>query len=164
MTTAMRFITVVIAALGMMGFSTGSAAADAPNGGMVPLTSIFRACDQSKIQYVPPAGNGNSQAVIGTGGTGTVTADVRLAVGTPNTPYNVRLIQVPRPASQPCNAGDPGVAAAVLVTDGVGTGAVTVQDSVRSGATGAWVFIEGPPDPGEIRGEYYTSDLITSLN
>ena len=164
MITAMRFITVVIAALGMIGFSTGSAAADAPNGGMVPLTSIFRACDQSKIQYVPPAGNGNSQAFIGTGGTSTVTADVRLAVGKPNTPYNVRLIQVPRPASQPCNAGDPGVATGVLNTDGVGTGAVTVQDTVRSGATGAWVFIEGPPDPGEIRGEFYTSDLITSLN
>lgn len=164
MITAMRLITVVIAALGMIGFGTGSAAADAVNGGMVPLTSIFRACDQSKIQYVPPAGNGNSQAVIGTGGTSTVTADVRLAVGKPNTPYNVRLIQVPRPASQPCNAGDPGVATGVLITDGVGTGAVTVQDSVRSGATGAWVFIEGPPDPGEIRGEFYTSDLITSLN
>ena len=112
---------------------------------------------------MPPAGNGNSQAFIGTGGTSTVTADVHLAVGKPNTPYNVRLIQVPRPASQPCNAGDPGVATGVLNTDGVGTGAVTVQDSVRSGATGAWVFIEGPPDPGEIRGEFYTSDLITSL-
>ncbi len=147
----------------MIGVSTGTAAADADNGGMVPLTSIFRACDQSKIQFVPPAGNGNSQVFIGTGGTSTVTADVHLAVGKPNTAYNVRLIQVPRPASQPCNAGDPGVATGVLNTDGVGTGAVTVQDSVRSGATGAWVFVEGPPDPGEIRGEFYTSDLITSL-
>ena len=90
-------------------------------------------------------------------------SDHRSCIGTPNTPYNVRLIQVPRPASQPCNAGDPGVAMGVLITDGVGTGAVTVQDSVRSGATGAWVFVEGPPDPGEIRGEFYTSDLITSL-
>ena len=163
MITSTRFLTVVVAVLAMIWFGTGSAAADAPDGGMVPLTSIFRACDQSKIQFVPPAGNGNSQAFIGTGGTSTVTADVHLAVGTPNTPYNVRLIQVPRPASQPCNAGDPGVATGVFITDGVGTGAVTVQDSVRSGATGAWVFIEGPPDPGEIRGEFYTSDLITSL-
>jgi hypothetical protein len=81
MITSTRFLTVVVAVLAMIWFGTGSAAADAADGDMVPLTSIFRACDQSKIQFVPPAGNGNSQAFIGTGGTSTVTADVYLAVG-----------------------------------------------------------------------------------
>ena len=47
-----------------------------------------------------------------------VTADVYLMIGTPNTPYQVRLIQGPRPGTQKCNAGDPGVAGAVLNTDG----------------------------------------------
>ena len=75
----------------------------------------------------------------------------------------MRLIQGPRPGTQKCNAGDPGVASAVLNTDGNGIGAVTLHDAVRSGATNAWVFIEGPPEPGQIRGEFYTSEIATSL-
>ena len=163
MITPTRFVTVVMAVLAMIGFGTGSAAAEAANGEMVPLSSIFRACDFSTARFVSAMGNGSGQVFIGTGGTSTVTADVHFAIGKPNTPYNVRLIQVPRPASQPCNGGDPGVATGVLNTDGNGTGAVTVKDSVGSDATGAWVFVEGPPDPGEIRGEFYTSEIITSL-
>jgi hypothetical protein len=92
-----------------------------------------------------------------------VTADVHLAIGIPNTAYQVRLIQGPRPGSQSCNAGDPGVASGVLNTDGNGTGAVTLHDALRPGAANAWVFIDGPPDPGEIRGEFYTSEILTSL-
>jgi hypothetical protein len=84
-------------------------------------------------------------------------------IGHPNTPYQVRLIQGPRPGSQKCNAGDPGVASAVLNTDANGVGSVVLHDALRSGATNAWVFIEGPPDVGQIRGEFYTSDTLTSL-
>jgi hypothetical protein len=84
-------------------------------------------------------------------------------IGRPNTVYQVRLIQGPRPSTQMCNAGDPGVASAVLNTDGNGTGQLTIRDTVRPGATNAWVFIDGPPDVGQIRGEFYTSDLPTSL-
>ena len=93
----------------------------------------------------------------------TVTADVFLVIGQPNTPYQVRLIQGPLPGTQTCNAGDPGVASGVLNTDGNGTGAVTLHAALRSGATNAWVFVDGPPDPGQIRGEFYTSELLTSL-
>ena len=93
----------------------------------------------------------------------TVTADVFLMVGRPNTPYQVRLIQGPRPGAQRCNAGDPGVAGAVLNTDGNGVGSVTLHGALQSGATNAWVFIDGPPDVGQIRGEFYTSDILTSL-
>ena len=163
MSISTRLVTMVMAVVAMTALSTGSAAAEAANGAMVPVSSIFRACDFSKAGFVSAMGAGSGQVFIGTAGTSTVTADVHFAIGTPNTPYNVRLIQVPRPASQPCNGGDPGVATGVLNTDGNGTGAVTVKDSVRSGATGAWVFIEGPPDPGQIRGEFYTSEIITSL-
>ena len=94
-----------------------------------------------------------------------MTADVHLAIGIPNTPYQVRLIQGPRSGAQTCNAGDPGVVSAVLNTDGNGTGAVTLHDARRQGATNAWAFVvEGPPDPGEIRGEFYTSEVPTSPN
>ena len=146
----------------MIVLGTGPAAAEAPNGGMVPLSAVFRACDFNAKKYVSAAGFGSGQAFINTSGN-TVTADVHLAIGQPNTPYNVRLIQGPRPGTQTCNAGEPGVAFAVLNTDGNGTGAVTLHDTVRSGATNAWVFIEGPPDVGQIRGEFYTSELPTSL-
>ena len=84
-------------------------------------------------------------------------------IGIPNTAYQVRLIQGPRPGSQMCNPGAPGVASAVLNTVGNGVGRVTLRDALQSGATNAWVFVEGPPKPGQIRGDFYTSDILTSL-
>jgi hypothetical protein len=146
-----------------LGFGAGSAAAEVDNGGTTPVRATYRACDFGVAHYVDASGFGSGQVTIGTGGSGTVTADVFLMIGKPNTPYQVRLIQGPRPGAQRCNAGDPGVASAVLNTDGSGTGSVTLRDAVASGATNAWVFIEGPPDPGEIRGEFYTSEVLTSL-
>ena len=164
MVTPMRFITVVMAALGMIGVSTGTAAADAVNGQMVPVGASSGPATSPRCSTFRRPASAPARRSIGTGGSNAVTADVRLAIGKPNTPYNVRLIQGPRPGTQTCNAGDPGVASAVLNTDGNGTGAVTLHDAVRAGATNAWVFIEGPPDPGEIRGEFYTSEIPTSLN
>lgn len=163
MGTATRFLTIVTAALGLLGLGSGSASAEVPNGGMAPLRSVWRSCDFTVLHFVDATGFGDGQAVIGTGGTNTVTADVHFAIGIPNTPYQVRLIQGPRPGSQTCNPGDPGVASAVLNTDGNGTGAVTLHDALRPGARNAWVFVEGPPDPGEIRGGFYTSEVLTSL-
>ena len=52
MNTSTRFITVVMAALGMTGISTGSAAAEAANGAMVPLSALFRSCDFTKLSFV----------------------------------------------------------------------------------------------------------------
>jgi hypothetical protein len=163
MTMSTRFMAVAAAGLGVVGFGTGSASAEVGDGGMVALSSVYRSCDFTPSDYVNGTGFGSAQAFIGTGGSDTVTADVRLAIGVPNTPYQVRLIQGPRPGSQRCNAGDQGVASAVLNTDGNGTGAVTLHDAQRPGATTAWVFIEGPPDFGQIRGEFYTSDALTRL-
>jgi hypothetical protein len=158
-----RFMAVAVAGLGVVGLGTGSASAEVADGGMVPLSSVYRSCDFTPSAYVNATGFGSGQVFIGTGGTDTVTADVHLAIGRPNTPYQVRLIQGPRPGSQKCNAGDPGVVSGVLNTDGNGTGAVTLRDAVRSGTTKAWVFVEGPPDDGQIRGEFYTSDALTDL-
>jgi hypothetical protein len=128
----------------------------------VPLGENFRSCDYTKLDYVSATGFGSGTSTVRSDGA-TVTADVFLMVGRPNTPYQVRLIQGPRPGSQKCNAGDPGVAGAVLNTDGNGVGTVTVHGALQSGATNAWVFIDGPPDVGQIRGEFYTSDILTSL-
>ena len=164
MVTSTRFITVVMVVLGLIGLGSGSASADSANGGLVPLRSVYRSCDFAKLNFVNATGDASGTAVIGTGGTNTVTADVFIMIGNPNTPYQVRLIQGPRPGTQKCNAGDPGVASAVLNTDANGVGSVVLHDAVRSGATNAWVFIDGPPDVGQIRGEFYSSELLTNLS
>jgi hypothetical protein len=163
MSISTRTTAVVITAMGMIGLATGSASAESGNGGMVPLGPTYRSCDFSQIHYVSATGDAGGTAVIGTGGTNTVTADVFLMIGIPDTAYQVRLIQGPRPGAEMCNAGAPGVASAVLNTDGNGVGRVTLRDALRSGATNAWVFVEGPPKPGQIRGDFYTSDILTSL-
>jgi hypothetical protein len=161
-----RLVTVVIAAVGCagLGLGTGTASAESANGDMVPLSAIYRACDHTKVNFVGTTATGSGQTVIGTGGSNTVTATVDFAIGKPNTPYQVRLIQGPRPGTQKCNAADQGVASAVLNTDGNGTGSVTLHAPVNSGATNAWVFIDGPPEPGQIRGDFYTSQDVTRLN
>jgi hypothetical protein len=167
MSTSVRFITVVLALVGVIGFGAGPASAETANGGTVPLTEVLRACNFAPKHYVGTNGTGTGMVTIGTGGSNTVTANVNFSIGRPDTPYNVRLIQGPRPGTQTCNAGEPGVAFAVLITDGNGTGAVTLRDTVRPGATNAWVFIEGPTDygadVGQIRGEFYTSQNPISL-
>jgi hypothetical protein len=165
MTTSTRRIALVIAVFGVIGagWGSGPASAESANGVLVPLSASFRSCDFTKLDYVSANGFGSGTSTISSNGT-SVTADVFLMIGIPNTAYQVRLIQGPRPGTQKCNAGDPGVASAVLNTDGNGTGAVTLNGAHRSGATNAWVFIDGPPEVGQIRGEFYTSELLTSLN
>ena len=165
MRTSTRRMSTVVTAVGLIGFGfgTGSAAAEVANGGTSPLRAVYRSCNFEVAKYVDASGFGSARATIGTGGGNTVTADVFLAIGRPNTPYQVRLIQGPRPGTQRCNAGDPGVVSGVLNTDGNGTGSVVLHAPRQSGATNAWVFVEGPPDPGEIRGEFYTSEVLTSI-
>jgi hypothetical protein len=158
-------MTVVMAAAGLVGsgLGTGPASAEAGDGAMVPLGPVYRNCDFTPVPYIPATGTASATTVIGTGGTSTVTADVYMMITTPNTPYQVRLIQGPRPASQNCLAGDPGVTSAMLNTDGNGVGRLTLHAPLRSGATNAWVFVEGPPSPGRIHGDFWTSDILTSL-
>lgn len=164
MTRSMRAVTIAATVLGLSGLGTGSAAAEASEGAMVPLGAKLRACDFSMLDFVGTNGTASGQGFISTGGGNTVSATLNFAIGHPNTPYQVRLIQGPRPGTQRCNAGDPGVASTVLNTDGNGTGSVTLTAPRQSGATNAWLFVEGPPDPGQIRGEFYTSDQPTRLS
>ena len=107
MGTATRFPTIVVAAFGLMALGTASASAEVANGGTAPLRLTYRSCDFTPSDFIDATGFGDGQATIGTGGTNSVTAEVHLAIGIPNTPYQVRLIQGPRSGAQPCNAGDP---------------------------------------------------------
>ena len=147
MSISTRIMTVATAVVGMIGLGTGSASADSGNGGTVALGPTYRSCDFSQIHYVSATGDASATAVIGTGGTNTVTADVFLMIGIPNTAYQVRLIQGPRPGSQMCNPGAPGVASAVLNTDGNGVGRVTLHDALQSGATKRGCSSKDRPSP-----------------
>jgi hypothetical protein len=92
-----------------------------------------------------------------------VVADLRFATGVPNTRYDVRLIQMPRPESLHCNAGDPGVTGAVLFTDNAGAAATTVRAPIMSGATGAWMSIARPSAYSQFPEEFYSSDMVVKF-
>jgi hypothetical protein len=153
-------VVVLASAATMTG--VGPAAADGPvtsGGNSVPLAMTFRSCDHAVVQYVSASGSGSGSALIGRTGANQVIAVVNLQTAEPDTRYTVRLIQVPRPADRTCFEGDPGVAVGALFTDGNGTGSTTVQGPLAPGATGAWVAVDGPPPPGKVIGEFYTTEL-----
>lgn len=146
--------------------ATITAAADAPVSGgatMVPLSMIFRACNGVPTHWVSASGAGSGSALIGLAGPNQVSAQVNLATAVPDTMYSVRLIQLPRPADRTCTEGDPGVAVADLFTDDNGTGFATVQGPLAPGMTGAWVSVDGPPPPGHVIGEFYTTEFAAHL-
>jgi hypothetical protein len=150
-------VALVAAATGGSGVAVAGPPAGAGDGRILPLSAKYRACDFSENDYVSARGAASGQAVVSLVGN-TIIADVNLGVTPPFSEYRVRVIQIPRPADQPCVQGNPGVAAAMLRTDGNGIGSVTVSGPRQSGATGAWVFVDGPPRPGKIQGEFYTTD------
>lgn len=140
---------------------TGPAAADS-GPAIVPFTGVFARCDHSKTT-MPPSGNATGFAAIGRSGN-TVTAEVRMSLARPNTPYTVRLIQMPRPGVG-CTPGDPGVAETTMFTAGAGNGAATVAGPVMGGATAAWVQVLGPfgGNTSIITGEVYSSDFLAKI-
>ena len=155
---------LLIAATSLVGAGPAAADGTATSGASsVPLSSLFRNCDFVQPHWVSATGYGSGSALIGTTGANQVSAQVNFAIGQPNTRYTVRLIQVPRAGYRTCTAGDPGVAFGDLFTDGNGTGTATVQGPRLQDATGAWVSIDGPPKPGKVIGEFYTSEFIASL-
>jgi hypothetical protein len=155
---------LLIAATSIVGAAPAAADGLATSGASsVPMSSIFRNCDFVRPHWVSATGFGSASALIGMTGANQVGAQVNLAIAQPNTRYTVRLIQVPRAGSRTCTAGDPGVAFGDLFTDGNGTGTATVQGPRLQDATGAWVSIDGPPKPGKVIGEFYTSEVIASL-
>jgi hypothetical protein len=139
--------------------AASAAPASAEGGTVVPMRGILRACDFSPIPDFASINNATASAIIHNSG-GAVTADIHFAeAGNPNAHYDVSLIQVPRPATAPCEGPGPGVAVGALNTDGVGVGDATIRDTLRSGTTGVWVFIRQPSPRSQSPAEFYTSDF-----
>ena len=153
-------VAAITAAFLVAGAAVGTATASASS--PMPLSSKWRACDFSQQKWVPAVGDAQAVAFVGPAGDGSVVAKVDLATALPNTRYDVRVIQAPRP-SIGCAPGQPGVLTGSLQTDGVGAGSVTLQGPVESGKTGAWVIVERPAPNSQTPAEFYTSEFIATI-
>ena len=140
----------------------GGTTADAEGATFVSFAQKLRRCDFSANTYVSATGYGRPIATVYRTGS-ELSADVQIATAIPNTPYDVKLIQVPRSSAASCNPGDPGVIAAVLWTDGAGAGRVTLRGPVSAGATGAWMSITRPGEFSQTPAEFYTTDFVVSI-
>lgn len=157
-----RFVTaaaaIVVATPATVFTIAGTAGADT----FLPFAQMFRRCDFSSNTFTGPTGYARPTAFVRTG-SNEVVADVNIATAIPFTHYDVRLIQMPRPSSKPCGAGDPGVAMGALFTDGTGAASTTVRGGIAPGATGVWMFISRPSAFRQTPAEFYTSDLIAAI-
>jgi hypothetical protein len=147
----------------LVGWPLPAIASADPVGHVVPLTTAFRRCDFTANTYVAAVGTGSGSAIIVDSSPATVAAEIHLATARPDSHYDVRLIQFPRPSSTGCGVGDPGIAAAGLDTDASGSGMTTIADIIRAGATGAWVFISIPDEYDQTPAESYTSDFVAPI-
>jgi hypothetical protein len=156
-------ITVAIAPVST--FEIARAAAEGTT--RVPLTSDFRRCDFSlstfaSLEERPRLGSGS--AVIHVAGS-RVIAEVHLFdQPSPNTHFDVGLIQEPRPAPVTCGPGAPGTAYTGMDTDGAANGTATVQDTIRPGTTGVWVIVERPNAFSQDPAEFYTSGFLVPVS
>ena len=142
--------------------TAGVGTAHAEGAKFLTFTQNFRRCDHSTNTHIGPTGVARPTAVLRSTGSELI-ADVQVATAIPNTPYDVRIIEMPRSSASGCNAGDPGVIAGVLMTDPAGAGSVTLHGPVAAGATGAWMFISRPGEFAQTPDEFYTSDFVVSL-
>ena len=153
-------VAAVAAALTVAGTAFGTATASAAS--PMPMSSKWRACDFSQLKWVDAVGDARPIAYVGPAGDGSMVAKVDIATALPNTRYDVRVIQAPRP-SLGCAPGQAGVLTGSIQTDGVGAGSVTLQGPVESGKTGAWVIVERPSAYSQTPEEFYTTEFIASL-
>jgi hypothetical protein len=161
--STMAATVVAMSAALTVGVETASAGPPGTGGATIlPFAQTLRRCDFSSGMHAGPSGMGHPTALVHSTGTDVI-ADLQIVGAQPDTPYDVRLIQMPRPSSASCNAGDPGVAGAVLQTDDGGAGGVTVAGPILSGATGVWMFISRPGELSQTPAEFYTSDFVVSL-
>jgi hypothetical protein len=136
--------------------------AEASGAVQMPLAGELRACDFTFLAYVISRGNGRPFAELSTAGSNTVAANVTMVTGQPDTRYDVRVIQVPRP-SQHCAPGDPGIIAGSLQTDAGGNGGVSLRGPIASGATGAWVVVDLPADNAQTPVEFYSTSFVAAI-
>lgn len=160
---ALLFVSANMLAAATIWGATGVAAADANSAGsLVPLTPKFRACDFTWAVNVPTMGKGSGQAVISKAASNKVVAQVQLIAAEPQAHYNVRLIQSPR-TSAGCGAGDIGVTAGGIDTDGTGAGTMTLEGAISANSTGVWVFVDRPSAHSQTPIDFYTSEIVTPI-
>ena len=156
-------ITVAISPVTL--FEIGRAAAEGTT--RVPLQSDLRHCDFSLNTTAPLVERprlGSGAAVIHVAGS-RVIAEVQLFdQPSPNTHFDVGLIQEPRPAPVTCGPGAPGTAYTGLDTDGAANGTATVADTIRPGTTGVWVVVERPSAFSQDPAEFYTSGFLVPVS
>ena len=152
---------VVAAAAGVLVISPAIASAAPGSTAVMPLIGKFRACDFTLEKWVNAHGASRGVAHLSTSGPNVV-ATVDLATAEPDTHYDVRIIQAPRP-SIGCAPGAPGVITGSLQTDGGGTGSTTLQGPIDPSATGAWVMVQRPAPYSLTPAEFYTSEYIGSI-
>ena len=154
---------VAMSAASTVGVATAAAGPPGTGGAtIVSFAQTLRRCDFSANMHTGPTRFARPTALVHSTGS-EVIADVQIATAEPETPYDVRLIQVPRPSSASCNAGDPGVTGGVLFTDGAGAGGVSIHSPIVSGATGAWMYITRPGEFAQTPAEFYTSDFVVPV-
>jgi hypothetical protein len=129
-------VTVVVSPAATSG--VGRAAADTT----VALRQALRRCDFSSlgtVPMVPRPDDGDGVAVIHISGSN-ASAQVRLVdPDEPGAHFDVGLIQEPRPRM------------------------VTIQESIRQGATGVWVIVERPNPNSQNPAEFYTSEFVAPV-
>ena len=129
-------VTVVVSPAATSG--VGRAAADTT----VALRQALRRCDFSSlgtVPMVPRPDDGDGVAVIHSSGS-SASAQVRLVdPDEPGAHFDVGLIQEPRPRM------------------------VTIQESIRQGATGVWVIVERPNPNSQNPAEFYTSEFVAPV-
>jgi hypothetical protein len=152
---------LVAAAAGVLVTSPAIASAAPASTAVMPLIGKFRACDFTLEKWVSAHGYTRGVAQLSTSGPNVV-ATVDLATAEPDTRYDVRIIQTPR-RSIGCAPGAPGVVTGSLQTDAGGTGSTTLQGSIESSATGAWVIVQRPAPYSQTPAEFLTSDYIGSI-
>ncbi|WP_232005908.1 hypothetical protein [Mycobacterium sp. 852013-50091_SCH5140682] len=155
-------VVVVVGAAALGGVGTAAAGAGTAMT-MVPLDNQIKQCDLVTSTYELTYGTASGFVDVGAPDSGSVRAEVHLQTAVPDSTYQARLIQVPRSLAAPCDPGDAGVAAGAMYIDGLGNGSTTVTSPRMPGATGAGVIVEGPPRPGRLHGDIYTSSYIAAI-
>lgn len=132
----------------------------------VPLRGALKNCDFSTVgtaPVVPFVAMGIGSAVIHSNGSNVV-ANVELVdTNEPGMHFDVGLIQVPRSSAATCGPGDPGTTYSGLDINDAGVGTVTLQDTIKQGTTGVWVFIRRPNPNSQDPAEFYTSEFVAPV-
>jgi hypothetical protein len=159
--TKLTYAAIAAMALSLMAINPATASATGDGAAQMPMTSKWRACDFTLMKWPAARGDARPFAEVTSSG-GSVTANVTIHTAVPNTHYDVRVIQTPRP-SMGCAPGAPGVIAGGLQTDGRGVGGVSLIGPIASDATGAWVMVSRPAAHSQTPDEFYSTTFIATI-